>query len=138
MTKDEVAEALDEIGTLLELKGENAFRTNAYHNAARLIQNLPGDLTQMVASKQLATVRGIGDTLSEKISTLVTTGSLPYLEELRASIPAGMVAMLRISGLGPKKVKALHDLLQIDTIEKLKAACESGVVAEQKGFGAKT
>lgn len=138
MTKDEVAEALDEIGTLLELKGENAFRTNAYHNAARLIQNLPGDLTQMVASKQLATVRGIGDTLSEKISTLVTTGNLPYLDELRASVPAGMVAMLRIPGLGPKKVKALHDTLQIDTIEKLKAACEAGTVAAQKGFGAKT
>jgi len=138
MTKDEVAEALDEIGTLLELKGENAFRTNAYHNAARLIQNLAGDLEQMVAARQLATVRGIGDALSEKITTLVTTGALPYLEDLRASVPAGLVAMLRIPGLGPKKVKALHDLLQIDTIEKLKTACESGSVAELKGFGEKT
>lgn len=138
MSKDDVADALDEIGTLLELKGENAFRTNAYHNAARLIQQLPGDLAQMVVNGTLAEVRGIGDALSQKITTLVTTGKLPYLEDLRASVPEGLVTMLRLPGLGPKKVKALHDLLQIDTIEKLKAACESGDVAKQKGFGAKT
>ena len=89
MTKDEVAAALDEIGTLLELKGENAFRANAYHNAARTVQQLDGDLKQMVAEKKLGEVRGIGETLREKITTLVTTGQLPYLEELRASIPAG-------------------------------------------------
>src|SRR5690606_23463875 len=83
-------------------------------------------------------VRGIGDALSQKITTLVTTGKLPYLEDLRASIPAGLVKMLRLPGMGPKKVKALHDALGIDTIEKLKAACESGEVAKQKGFGAKT
>lgn len=138
MSKDDVADALDEIGTLLELKGENAFRTNAYHNAARLVQQLPGDLAQMVADGTLAEVRGIGDALSQKITTLVTTGKLPYLEDLRASVPEGLVTMLRLPGLGPKKVKALHDLLKIDTIEKLKAACESGEVAKQKGFGAKT
>ncbi|AMV30298.1 DNA polymerase/3'-5' exonuclease PolX [Gemmata sp. SH-PL17] len=138
MTKDDVADALDEIGTLLELKGENTFRTNAYHNAARLVQQLPGDLAQMVADGKLAEVRGIGEALALKITTLVTTGNLPYLEDLRASIPAGLVKMLRLPGLGPKKVKALHDLLNIDSIEKLKAACESGEVAKQKGFGAKT
>ncbi len=138
MTKDEVAELLDEIGTLLELKGENSFRTNAYHTAARLIQNLAGDLGQMVAEGKLRNVRGIGDTLNEKIATLVTTGSLPFLDDLRASVPAGMVEMLRIQGLGPKKVKALNDLLQIDTLEKLKASCEAGEVAKLKGFGAKT
>jgi DNA polymerase (family 10) len=138
MTKDDVADALDEIGTLLELKGENAFRTNAYHNAARLVLQLPGDLTQMVAEGKLSEIRGIGDALSQKITTLVTTGKLPYLEDLRASIPAGLVQMLRLPGLGPKKVKALHDTLQIDSIEKLKAACEAGEVAKQRGFGAKT
>lgn len=138
MTKDDVADALDEIGTLLELKGENAFRTNAYHNAARLVQQLPGDLKRMVADGSLADTRGLGDALTEKITTLVTTGALPYLVELRASVPAGLVTMLRLPGMGPKKVKALHDALGIDTIAKLKAACESGEVAKQKGFGAKT
>lgn len=138
MSKDEVANALDEIGTLLELKGESSFRCNAYHNASRIIQALPGDLKELIAEGKLSEVRGIGDTLVQKITTLVTTGKLPYLEDLRASIPEGLVQMLRLPSLGPKKVKALHDLLQIDSIEKLKAACESGEVAKQKGFGAKT
>lgn len=138
MTRDEVAAALDEIGTLLELKGENSFRANAYHNAARTVQQLPCDLKQMVADKKLADVRGIGEALCDKIATLVTEGKLKYLEDLRASVPAGLVQMLRLPSMGPKKVKALYDTLKIDTIDKLKAACESGEVAKQKGFGAKT
>ena len=138
MTKDDVADALDEIGTLLELKGENAFRANAYHNAARTIQQVPGDLHDLVATGDIGKVRGIGEALVEKITTLVTTGKLPYLEDLRASVPEGLVKMLRLPGMGPKKVKALHETLHIDTIEKLKAACESGEVAKQKGFGEKT
>lgn len=138
MTKDEVAASLEEIGTLLELKGENAFRCNAYHNAARAIQQLEGDLKQLVSEKKLGEVRGIGATLQEKISTLVTAGSLPFLDELRASIPAGMVEMLRIPGLGPKKIIALHDSLGLDSIVKLKEACDRGEVASLKGFGAKT
>ena len=87
MSKDEVAAALDEIGTLLELQGESSFRTNAYHNGARVVQQLEGDLKQLVTEKQLGEVRGIGATLQEKITTLVTTGRLQYLEDLRASIP---------------------------------------------------
>ncbi len=138
MTKDDVAAALDEIGTLLELKGENAFRTNAYHNAARVIQQLDSDLKQLVEEKKLAQVRGIGEALREKIETLIQTGGLPYLDDLRASIPPGLVEMLRLPGVGPKKVKALHDGLAIDTIAKLKAACDANEVASLKGFGAKT
>ncbi len=137
MTKDDVADALDEIGTLLELKGENAFRCNAYHNGARTVRQLEGDLRELVDQNRLEGVRGIGEALREKISTLVRTGELPYLETLRSEVPAGLVEMLRLPGLGAKKVKALHDGLGIDTIAKLKAACESGAVAELKGFGAK-
>src|SRR5580658_6997881 len=138
MTKDEVAASLDEIGTLLELKGENAFRCNAYRNAAKAIQQLEGDLKQLIEEKKLGEVRGIGATLQEKITTLVTTGRLPFLDDLRTSIPPGMVEMLRIPGLGPKKVIAVHASLGIDTIEKLKTACERDEVAALKGFGAKT
>ncbi|HUR54625.1 MAG TPA: PHP domain-containing protein, partial [Gemmataceae bacterium] len=138
MTKDDIATALDEIGTLLELKGENAFRTNTYHNAARTIQQLDGDLKQMVAENRLGEVRGIGESLQQKITALVTDGKLPYLDDLRASVPAGLVEMLRIPGLGPKKVKGVYDLLEIDTVEKLRLACEAGDVAKLKGFGEKT
>ena len=138
MTKDDVADALDEIGTLLELKGENAFRCNAYRNAARAVRQLDGDLADAVARQTLGDVRGIGTAIQEKITTLATTGRLPYLETLRAAIPPGLLEMMRLPGLGPKKIKALHDSLEIDTIEKLRAACESGEVAKLKGFGDKT
>ncbi len=138
MTKDEVAASLDEIGTLLELQGESPFRTNAYHNGARAVQQLDGDLKQLVAEGKLVGVRGIGDALREKITTLVNTGKLPYLEDLRAKTPPGLVEMLRLPGVGPKKIKLLHDTLHIDTIAKLQAACEAGEIAKLKGFGAKS
>jgi DNA polymerase (family 10) len=138
MTKDDVAAALDEIGTLLELKGENDFKCRAYHTAARTISQLDGDLRQLVVSNRLGEVRGIGEALREKIATLVTTGRLPYLEDLRASLPPGLFDVLMLPGLGPKKVRALHDQLGIDSIDKLKAACDAGEVARLKGFGEKT
>ena len=116
MTKDEVADALDEIGTLLELKGENAFRCNAYHNGARTVRQLDADLKELVAQDRLGEARGIGDALREKITTLVRTGSLPYLENLRTEVPAGFLELLRLPGLGAKKIRALHDGLGVDSI----------------------
>jgi DNA polymerase (family 10) len=138
MTKEEVAATLQEIGTLLELKGENAFRCNAYRSGARAVLQLSENLEGLVAQGKLRDVHGIGDTLSEKITTLVTTGSLPFYEDLKASIPCGLVQMLRIPGLGPKKVKLLHEALAINDLDALKVACEKDRVAALKGFGAKT
>ncbi|HXG11984.1 MAG TPA: DNA polymerase/3'-5' exonuclease PolX [Gemmataceae bacterium] len=138
MDKEQVAAILDEIGTLLEIQGENPFRCNAYHNAARTIAQLGENLEDIVREKRLGELPGIGETLREKITTLVTTGRLPYYEDLRQQIPSGLLEMLRIPGLGPKKVKALYDELGIDTLDKLKAACEAGRVAGLRGFGAKT
>jgi len=138
MDKEEVSSILSEIGTLLELQGENPFRCNAYHNASRAIAQLETNLNDVVAAGKLATVPGIGETLREKITTLVSTGHLPFYDDLKAKTPPGLLQMLRIQGMGPKKVKALHDLLGIDDLEKLKAACEEDRVAGLKGFGAKT
>jgi DNA polymerase (family 10) len=138
MTKEEVAAALDEIGTLLELKGENAFRTGAYHNGARAVAQIEGDLKQLIAEGKLGEVRGIGEALCQKITTLVETGTLPYLEDLRKQIPTGLVAMLKLPGVGPKKVKTLYDQLGIDDFDKLREACEDGRVAKLKSFGEKT
>jgi DNA polymerase (family 10) len=138
MDKNEVAAVLDEIGTLLELQGENAFRCNAYHNAARAIQQMETDLAAVVADGKLTEIPGIGETLRDKITVLVTTGRLPFHDDLRKKTPPGLVAMLRLPGIGPKKVKALHDQLGLDTLDKLKAACEAGEVARLRGFGAKT
>src|SRR5262249_31266409 len=130
MDKNEVAAVLAEIGTLLEIQGENPFRCNAYHNAARTIQQLEVNLADVVAAGQLDQIPGIGATLKEKITTLVTTGSLPFYEELRKKTPPGLQQMLRLPSMGPKKVKALYDQLGIDTLDKLKTACEAGDVAK--------
>ena len=138
MDKDKVAEILVEIGTLLELKGENPFKTRAYANAARTLEGLGEPLEKLVAEKRLGEIKGIGEALEQKITELVETGKLKYYDELKASIPPGLIAMLEISGLGPKKIQALNKQLGIDSIEKLEAACQSGKVAELEGFGEKT
>jgi DNA polymerase (family X) len=138
MEKDKVAEILVEIGVLLELKGENPFKTRAYANGARIIEGLNEPLAKIVAEKRLGEIKGIGEALEQKITELVETGKLKYYEELKASIPPGFIEMLQISGIGPKKIRALHDKLGIDSIEKLEAACKSGKVAELDGFGEKT
>jgi DNA polymerase (family 10) len=138
MDKDKVAEILVEIGTLLELKGENPFKTRAYANAARTLEGLNEPLAKLVAEKRLGEIKGIGEALEQKITELVETGKLKYFDELKASIPPGLIAMLEISGLGPKKIQALNKTLGIDSIEKLEAACKKGKVAELDGFGEKT
>jgi DNA polymerase (family 10) len=138
MDKEQVASILDETGTLLELQGENPFRCNAYHNAARAIQQMEGNIAEVVAGGKLKEIPGIGETLQEKISTLVTTGHLAFYEDLKKKIPSGLVEMLRLPGVGPKKVKALYDQLGIDELAKLKQACDDDRVAGLKGFGAKT
>ena len=138
MDKDKVAEVLVEIGTLLELKGENPFKTRAYQNAARTLESLSEPLAKIVAEERLGEIKGIGDALQQKITELVTTGKLKYYDELKASIPPGLVAMLEIPGLGPKKIQALQKKLGIDSVEKLEAACQAGKVAELDGFGEKT
>jgi DNA polymerase (family 10) len=138
MDKDQVSSVLDEIGTLLELQGENPFRCNAYHNAARAIQQMEGNLPEIVSAGKLKGIPGIGETLQEKITMLVTQGHLPFYEELKNKIPAGLVEMLRLPGVGPKKVKAMYDQLGIDQLDKLKQACDEGRVAALKGFGTKT
>ena len=138
MDKDKVAEILVEIGTLLELKGENPFKTRAYANAARTLEGPGEPLAKLVAEKRLGEIKGIGEALEQKITELVETGKLKYYDELKASIPPGLIAMLEIPGVGPKKIQALNKKLGIDSIEKLEAACKSGKVAELEGFGEKT
>jgi DNA polymerase (family 10) len=138
MDKEKVAGVLIEIGVLLELKGENPFKTRAYANGARILENLSEPLAQLISEKRLGEIKGIGEALEKKITELVETGKLIYHEELKAATPPGFFEMLQLSGVGPKKIKALHDKLGIDSVEKLEAACKSGKVAELDGFGEKT
>ncbi len=138
MTADAVADALEEVALLLELKGENPFKTRAYTSAARTLRSQPGDLAELVRANRLGELPGIGDALQAKIAELVTTGALPYLDKLRAGFPPTLPELFSIPGLGPKKVKALFEHLQIDSLEKLEKACQTGAVAKLAGFGAKT
>ena len=138
MTKSEIAAVLEEIGTLLELKGENPFKIRAYANAARSIEAWGGSFSDLQDEEALGKIPGIGKSIADKIKELAATGSLKYLEELRAEFPAAILELFSISGLGAKKIKALYDKLQISSIEQLLNACESGRVAKLPGFGETT
>ncbi|HWD91464.1 MAG TPA: DNA polymerase/3'-5' exonuclease PolX [Verrucomicrobiae bacterium] len=138
MDKDQVAEILVSIGTLLELKGENPFKTRAYFNAARSIETSHEPLAKLIAENRLGEINGVGEALQKKITELVTTGKLVYYEDLKASVPPGLLAMMDIPGVGPKKIKVLHDELGIASVEELEKACQDGRVGKLKGFGEKT
>src|SRR3989338_3301119 len=103
--KKHVADLLEAIGTLLELQGENRFRCLAYYNAARAIDALPDDLHARVAAGTLTEIKGIGEAIAEKITELVTTGHLAYYDQLKAKLHAGLLELLNVQGLGPKRVK---------------------------------
>ncbi len=138
MDKAQVSDILEEIAVLLELKGENPFKALAYTKAARALDNFDGDLARLVAEDRLAELPGLGDALRLKITTLVNTGRLEYYETLRSSVPEGLLALLDIPALGPKKIKALHEKLGITNIVELEAACREQKVRGLAGFGAKT
>ncbi len=138
MTKSEIAAVLEEIGTLLELKGENPFKIRAYANAARSIEAWGGSFSDLQDEEALGKIPGIGKSIADKIKELAATGSVKYLEELRAEFPAAILELFSISGLGAKKIKALYDELQISSIEQLMNACQSGRVAKLPGFGETT
>ena len=140
MQNIEITHLFEELADLLEIQGANPFRVRAYRNAARMLGDLPESVAEIVAdpTRSLEDLPGIGKDLAEKIATIVNTGTLPQLEELRAEVPAGVVEMLKVPGLGPKKAAALFQQLQITSLAELKTQCESGAVAGLKGFGAKT
>ena len=138
MDKKQVAEILDEMGTLLELKGENPFRSRAFHNASQIISGVTEDLSTLVKSKSLTEIKGIGSGLAGIITDLVTKGVSKNYEELRAAIPPGVLELLHLQGLGPKKVKVLYEIMNIKSIAELKKACEQKLLRPIEGFGAKT
>ncbi len=138
MERADIAARLDLIGDLLEIRGENPFKVRAYRTGARALESLEGDLGQLLQTGKLAEVKGIGKALVDKIAAFYTDQPLPYFDDLKSSVPAGLIEMLEVPGLGPKKVRKLHDALQVTSLEGLKAACEAGQVASLEGFGKKS
>jgi len=135
-----IAAVFEELAELLEFRGENPFRIRAYQNGARAIRDLDEPISHIAddESRDLASLSGIGKTLAEKVHTLLETGELPQLNELRHAVPEIVISMSRIPGLGAKKASKLHEELDIESLEDLAAACREGRIAVLKGFGKKT
>jgi DNA polymerase (family 10) len=135
----DIAAVFDEIADLLEIQGENPFRVRAYRNAARSVGELGRDLASLLdEGKELPKIPGIGADLAAKIGEICKTGTCKLLEELHRAMPPAITELLRIPGLGPKRVKLLYDKLKIRSTDELKRAARAGRIREIAGFGAKT
>jgi len=135
----EVADAFDEIADLLELEQQNPFRIRAYRNAARLLRGLGTEVSQMLArGEDLSDLPGIGKDLASRIAEVVATGTTPILAKLRSEVPPSLTELLHLPGLGPKRVKLLHDELGIHTLAQLHRAIKDGRLRTLPGFGQKT
>jgi DNA polymerase (family 10) len=138
MEKRAVADALEQIASFMELKGENPFRVRTFRTVARVVSGLPATLRQALDDGSLAATKGVGPATLEAVNELAATGRCGLLEELRDQVPAGLVEMLAISGLGVAKIRQIHDTLGIDSLPELEAAAADGRLAALPRFGQKT
>src|SRR5438552_2533810 len=139
MQNTEIARALGEVADLLEISAGNPFKVRAYRNAARTVADHPDPIAELVAGGEfdLTELPGIGGGIAKEITALVQTGSMPQRQQLVATVPPGLLDLLRIPGLGPKRVKLFHDQLKVNSVADLKAALEKGKLATLGGFGPK-
>ena len=136
-TNTEIAEALDELGDLNELDGAIVHRVVAYRNAAKAVREASVSVTALARQGRATDLPGVGAIIQEKVLALADDGAIPATVKLRAKFPPGLVEMMRLPGLGPKRARRLYDELQIDSLEKLKAAAEAQQIRTLKGFGPK-
>ncbi|ADV46214.1 DNA polymerase/3'-5' exonuclease PolX [Nitratifractor salsuginis] len=139
MSNSEIAQFFKELADYLEIKGDNPFRIRAYRNAARTIETSGYDFAKLVEEGyDLSQLPDIGERIAKKIVEIVTTGKLSKLEEVKKEFPPHILDLLKIEGLGPKKVKTLYEKLGIGSLEELKKAAEEHKIRELPGFGEKT
>jgi len=134
MVKRSIPEILEEIAALLEIKGENPFKSRAYYNAAKVLSSVE-NLDSLIKEKRLREIRGIGEAISAKIEEYAATGSMAYYEELTKEVPASLLQLLQIPNLGPKKIKVLYDELGITNIGELEYACKENRLSTLFSFG---
>ena len=139
MQNADIARLLGEVADLLEISAGNPFKVRAYRNAARTVADHPDPVDELVRGGEfdLTDLPGIGGGIAKEITALVETGALPQRQQLVATIPPGLLDLLRIPGLGPKRVKLFHDELKVNSVADLKAALEAGKIAKLPGFGPK-
>lgn len=135
---ESAAQAFSEIGDYLQLKGENPFKIKAYVKASRVLRELEEDLDVISSRGELRSIPGVGKTIAEKLETFLHTGTIPQLEKLKEEIPAGLVEMASLPGLGAKKTILLHKELGISSLEDFQQALQEGQVEQVKGFSAKS
>jgi DNA polymerase (family 10) len=133
-----VVAGLQETAELLELAGENPFRARAYANASRTVLDLSGELEELVAGGRLASVKGIGKGLAADIVTLWEGGEPTVLADLRGRVPAGLKELMRVPGLGPKRIRMLYEKYGVVSLETLEEALTAGRLAGAPGLGGKT
>ncbi len=138
VTREQLVELLENIALLLELKGENPFKIRAYRSAAASASSYPGDILEEARQGRLESIPGIGQAIAGKITGFVATGQLDYYNQLRAAYPDSLFELFHLRGLGPRKIKALHEALGVSSLADLKRVCTSGEAAALPGFGAKT
>jgi DNA polymerase (family 10) len=134
----EIAEFFKKVADLLEIDGANPFRVRAYRTAVRTISGLGREISELIAQEDLTNLPGIGKELAKKIKEIVTTGRLSKLEELEKRIPTELHQVLKLPGLGPKKVKVLYDRLNIRSLSDLEKAAGNGKIRNLAGFGKKS
>src|SRR5258708_33070915 len=139
MQNTEIARALGDVADLLEISAGNPFKVRAYRNAARTVADHPDPIAELVAGGEfdLTELPGIGGGIAKEITALVQTGSMPQRQQLVATVPPGLLDLLRIPGLGPKRVKLFHEKLKVNSVADLKDALERGKIAKLQGFGPK-
>src|SRR5215210_3308503 len=137
MRNGEIAEAFEELASLYELDGAVVYRVVAYRNAAKAIREAGVSVAELAKQGRADELAGVGKTIAEKIDALLESGSIPSADKLKQRIPAGLVEITRIPGLGPKRAKLLHDQIGVNSIEELREAAEDGRLKDVKGFGKK-
>jgi DNA polymerase (family X) len=137
MRNAEIAEAFEELASLYELDGAVVYRVVAYRNAAKAIREAGVSVEEMARQGRVEELSGVGKTIAEKIDALLETGSIPSADKLKAKIPAGLVEVTRIPGLGPKRARLLYDHLGITSLDDLRQAAEDGTLKDVPGFGSK-
>jgi len=137
MDNYDIAEQLSLLSKLMDIHGENSFKSKSYSSAAFTIEKLPQQLTSLPHEK-IFQIRGIGESVGKKVIGMLESGELDVLREYLAKTPSGVLEMMNIKGLGPKKINILWKEMKIDSIEELQKACEENRIADKKGFGDKT
>jgi DNA polymerase (family X) len=138
LDKHAIALVLEEIGTLLDLHGENSFKARAFQSAARAIESVDEDVVALSRRGELETVPGIGSATARVIKELIDTGTAKYYHDLRARTPNGFYELLAVPKLGPKKIRLLHEQLGVNSVADLERAAREGRISKLKGFGGRT